>query len=111
MDEVGYMNRPDVMQLLQDVVFPKVKVGSWSLSASQLTLPVTGASLEDINKLAQELNAQDLVDYCTVTMAATDNVEGQAETVTGQVTMYLKTILPDDLQQILGGTGNENNEP
>lgn len=110
MDEVGYMNRPDVMQLLQDVVFPKVKVGSWSLSASQLTLPVTGASLEDINKLAQELNAQDLVDYCTVTMAATDNVEGQAETVTGQITMYLKTILPDDLQQILGGTDNENNE-
>ena len=111
MDELSYMNRPDVMQLLQDIIFPKVTVGSWSLDGSQLTLPVTGATLEDINKLAQELNAQDLVDYCTVTTAATDNVEGQAEAVTGQITIYLKTILPDDLQLIVGGTTNENNEP
>ena len=111
MDELSYMNRPDVMQLLQDIIFPKVTVGSWSLDGSQLTLPVTGATLEDINKLAQELNAQDLVEYCTVTTAATDNVEGQAEAVTGQITIYLKTILPDDLQLIVGGTTNENNEP
>ena len=110
MDEAGYMNRPEVMQLLQDVVFPKVKAGSWSLEGGQLTLPVTGATLEDINQLAQELNAQDLVEYCTVTTAATDNMEGQAEAVTGQITIYLKTILPDDLQQILGGTDNETNE-
>ncbi len=111
MDEVSYMNRPDVMKLLQDIIFSKVTVGSWSLDGSQLTLPVTGATLEDINKLAQELNEQDLVDYCTVTTAATDNVEGQAEAVTGQITIYLKTILPDDLQQIVGGTTDENNEP
>ena len=110
MDEAGYMNRPEVMQLLQDVVFPKVKAGSWSLEGGQLTLPVTGATLEDINQLAQELNAQDLVEYCTVTTAATDNMEGQSEAVTGQITIYLKTILPDDLQQILGGTDNETNE-
>ncbi len=110
MDEAGYMNRPEVMQLLQDVVFQKVKAGSWSLEGGQLTLPVTGATLEDINQLAQELNAQDLVEYCTVTTAATDNMEGQAEAVTGQITIYLKTILPDDLQQILGGTDNETNE-
>lgn len=109
-DEIGYMNRPDVMKLLQDVIFPKVTVGSWSLDGSQLTLPVTGATLEDINQLAQQLNAQDLVEYCTVTTAATDNVEGQAEAVTGQITIFLKTILPDDLQQILGGTDNENYE-
>lgn len=33
MDEAGYMNRPEVMQLLQDVVFQKVKqeAGLWKV--------------------------------------------------------------------------------
>ena len=105
-EEVSYMNRPDVMQMIQDIVISSVKVGSWSLDGNQLVLPVTGASLEDINRLAQKLNEQELVEYCTVTTATTDNVEGQAEAVNGQITLYLKTILPDALQQILGGTEN-----
>ena len=105
------MNRPDVLKLLQDVVFPKVKVSSWSLEGSQLILPVTGTTLADINKLAQELNAQDLVDYCTVTTATTDNSDGESGSVTGQITIFLKTVLPDDMQQIFGGSSDEINEP
>ena len=110
-DEMSYMNRPDVLKLLQDVVFPKVKVSSWSLEGSQLILPVTGTTLADINKLAQELNAQDLVDYCTVTTATTDNSDGESGSVTGQITIFLKTVLPDDMQQIFGGSSDEINEP
>ena len=109
-DEIDCMNRPDVLKLLQDVIFPKAGVSSWTLTDNQLTLPVTGTTLADINSLIQELNQQEIVDYCTVTTAVTDNEEGKEDTVTGQITIYLKTILSEDMQQILGGTGNENYE-
>ena len=41
-DELSYLNRPEVLQLMKNVIFPKVTVSIWSVSGNQLTLPVTG---------------------------------------------------------------------
>lgn len=91
-DELSNLNRLDVLKLMKDVIFPKVKVSSWSVSGNQLTLPVTGENLSAINSLVQELEQEPFVDYCNVMTAMTDgNKEEQTEpdTVTGQIVIYL----------------------
>ncbi len=111
-DEIKCMNRPEVMELLKKVVFPKAIVSNWSLDGDQLTLPVQRASLAEINSLVQDLEANEIVDYCSVATAVTEserNSDGEVQgtdTVTGQITVYLKTDLSEEMQQIVGGTGN-----
>ena len=95
-DELSYLNRPEVLQLMKNVIFPKVTVSSWSVSGNQLTLPVTGENLSDINSLVQELEQVPIVDYCNVMTAVTDSSStdengnpGSSDTVTGQIIVYL----------------------
>ena len=95
-DELSYLNRPEVLQLMKNVIFPKVTVSSWSVSGNQLTLPVTGENLSDINSLVQELEQVPIVDYCNVMTAVTDSSSTDengnpvsSDTVTGQIVVYL----------------------
>ena len=95
-DEFSYLNRPEVLQLMKNVIFPKVTVSSWSVSGNQLTLPVTGENLSDINSLVQELEQVPIVDYCNVMTAVTDSNSTDekgnpvsSDTVTGQIIVYL----------------------
>lgn len=95
-DELSYLNRPEVLQLMKNVIFPKVTVSSWSVSGNQLTLPVTGENLSDINSLVQELEQVLIVDYCNVMTAVTDSNSTDengnpvsSDTVTGQIIVYL----------------------
>lgn len=95
-DELSYLNRPEVLQLMKNVIFPKVTVSSWSVSGNQLTLPVTGENLSDINSLVQELEQIPIVDYCNVMTAVTDSNSTDengnpvsSDTVTGQIIVYL----------------------
>lgn len=95
-DELSYLNRPEVLQLMKNVIFPKVTVSSWSVSGNQLTLPVTGENLSDINSLVQELEQIPIVDYCNVMTAVTDSNSTDengnpvsSDTVTGQIVVYL----------------------
>ena len=89
-DELSFLNRPEVLKLMTDIIFPKVMVSSWSVSGNQLSLPVTGENLSDINSLVQELEQEPIVDYCNVMTAVTDgNTEAAADKVTGQIVIYL----------------------
>lgn len=95
-DELSYLNRPEVLQLMKNVIFPKVTVSSWSVSGNQLILPVTGENLSDINSLVQELEQDPIVDYCNVMTAVTDSNSTDEngnpvspDTVTGQIIVYL----------------------
>ena len=95
-DELSYLNRPEVLQLMKNVIFPKVTVSSWSVSGNQLPLPVTGENLSDINSLVQELEQVPIVDYCNVMTAVTDSNSTDengnpvsSDTVTGQIIVYL----------------------
>ena len=91
-DELSFLNRPEVLKLMTDIIFPKVMVSSWSVSGNQLSLPVTGENLSDINSLVQELEQEPIVDYCNVMTAVTDGnteTEAAADKVTGQIVIYL----------------------
>ena len=91
-DELSFLNRPEVLKLMTDIIFPKVMVSSWSVSGNQLSLPVTGENLSDINSLIQELEQEPIVDYCNVMTAVTDGnteTEATADKVTGQIVIYL----------------------
>ena len=108
-DELSYLNRPEVLQLMKNVIFPKVTVSSWSVSGNQLILPVTGENLSDINSLVQELEQDPIVDYCNVMTAVTDSNSTDEngnpvspDTVTGQIIVYLLDPL-----SVVSGDGSE----
>lgn len=87
-EEKDRTDRVKVLQLLQEVVFPQAYVNTWTVSGNTLTLNLNRSSLQEINVLVQELNAHDLVDYCTVTTASTGtNTAGR---VSAQILVYLK---------------------
>lgn len=105
-DELSYINRPKVLKLMKEVIFPKVTVSSWSLSGNQLTLPVTGENLSDINALVQQLEDEELVDYCNVMTAVTDGnqeTERAADKVTGQIVVYLADSTEDEESEAAAG--------
>lgn len=98
-EELSYINRPEVLTLLEEVIFPKVWVSSFDLSENQLTLSVTGAALVDINLLVQQLEMHELVDFCNIKTAVTEETEENGEQVSGQVTVYLADAIGVGLQE------------
>ena len=98
-EELNRIERSEVISLIQRVVLPSVVVDSWSVSANQLSMNIVGSSLQTINLLAQALNDEPIVDYCTVRTAATTTSSYLTETdsdltetvqdVQAQVVVYL----------------------
>jgi hypothetical protein len=86
------------------VVLPDVAVDSWNVKGNVLNITMTADTLEDINRNVQKINGDELVDFCTVNNAKTnetrrtltrgDREETIIETsVTAQVVAYLN---PDE---------------
>lgn len=100
-EEIQRTDRVKVLQLLQKVVIPQAEVKNWSVSGNLLTINLMHSSLQEVNLLAQQLNEHELVDYCTVTTAATNRDRSSTsqasppEYVTAQVLVYLKATDPD----------------
>jgi hypothetical protein len=97
------MNRTDrlaVLELMQRLVLPQAWVSTWSVQGNTLTLDITRGDLQDINLLAQQLNQDPLVDFCTVTTAATTSTNAFAKDgsvqgdVVGHILIYLNSA-PD----------------
>ena len=97
-EELRRTDRREVLALLQRTALPGMGISSWTLTGNQVVLNITGATLQDINLVAQKLEADDLVDYCTVTTATSRewddryNTEDRPEyssTVTARVVIYL----------------------
>lgn len=98
-EELGRADRMEVLQLLEEIVLPRVDIDFWSISGNQMTLSITGSALQQINLIVQRLEVEELVDYCTVTTAATkDNTQmiGSDTDVTAQITIYLKDATEED---------------
>ncbi len=72
-EELTRTDRAEVLDLIQRLVIPRVELGEWSLSGNTLNLNVTGSSLQDINLLAQKLEEDGLVNYCSVTTAVNND--------------------------------------
>ncbi len=73
-EELTRTDRVAALRLIRSVVLPRAEISSWSLSGNALTLVLSADTLQQINLLVQQLEADDLVDFCTVNTAnTTDN--------------------------------------
>lgn len=89
-EELQRTDRVKVLQLLQKVVIPQAEVSNWTVTGNLLTLNLNRSSLQEINLLVQELNAHELVDYCTVTTASAGQRTAESGAkVSAQVLVYL----------------------
>ena len=89
-EELSRSDRTAVVSLIERLVMPRASVDSWSVNGNLLTINLTGNSLQDVNLIAQQLESDDMVSFCTVTAAAT-NDSGAAEpgTVHSNLVVYL----------------------
>lgn len=99
-EELTRVDRSQVVDLIQRVILPTMASGTWSLTGNQLSLSITGNTLQEINLMVQALNEEELVDFCTVKTATTDDydyyyyrdyrdVADEYSTVTAQISVYL----------------------
>ncbi len=99
-EEMARTDRVEVLDLIQRVVLPQATLSSWSVTGNILTLDISRANLQEINLMAQQLNADPLVNFCTVTTAATNDRSDQAGAVpgyvTGQVVVFLNSTAEED---------------
>ena len=93
-------DREDILGLLRNVILPEVDVSTWSVKGNRLNITMTAETLEDINRNVQAINADELVNFSTVSIADGKEVprvvlNGDEEettidnTVTAQVVVYL----------------------
>lgn len=96
-EELNRTDRVDILNLIRNMVLPYAEVNSWSVTGNQLTINMMGESLQQINLIVQQLEQQDLVDFCTVNTANTDdNTRGNQSTeefsiVKARVLCYLNS--------------------
>ena len=92
-EELSLTDRIAVMEIIERDVMSEAEVTGWSISGNVVTLPITGITLQHINLIIQKLEEEDMVNYCTVSTAATQEKEDGdgTEIVTAQVTIYLST--------------------
>ena len=103
-EEIHRTDRAEILNLLRNVVLPDVEVSAWNVKGNTLNITMTAGTLEEINHTVQKVNGNELVDFCTVSNAKTnenkrtvargDREETVIETsVTAQVVAYLN---PDE---------------
>ena len=100
-EEIHRTDRAEILNLLRNVILPDVEVSAWTVKGNELNITMTADTLEEINHNVQKVNDNELVDFCTVnnaktnenrrTVARGDREETVIETsVTAQVVAYLK---------------------
>ena len=70
-EEMARASRVDLMGMLWRQIMDKYDMDSWSVSGNRVTVSVYAKTLQEINLLAESLMHEEMVDYCTVTNAAT----------------------------------------
>ena len=96
--ELSRADRVKVLDMLNRLVLPHNYVESWTLSDNVLTLNISGNTLQELNLVTQLLEKDELVDYCTVTTAATSTLDSRIDNriwdsigdVTAQIVIHLK---------------------
>jgi len=98
--ELQRVDRTEILAMIQRVVMPRATLGTWTVSGNLLTLNVTADTLQTINVISQKLEEEEMVDYCTMTTAATNEIivvqdekgshEEEHIVVNGRVLVYLK---------------------
>ena len=61
----------EVSELIRTMILPYAEVSSWSVTGNTLTINLNGETLQQINLIVQQLEAEDMVNFCTVNTANT----------------------------------------
>ena len=94
-EELGRVDRTDVMDLLERVVFPRTHITEWALTGNQLSLTIEGSTLQEINETVQQLQEEDIVSFCEVHAATTDGItlyygtSDPLDKVTASIVIYM----------------------
>ena len=91
-EELSLVNRVDVMGMISRLVVPYATVDSWKLQGNTLVLGISNTVLSRVNRIVQELNMEEMVNYCFVQTAATENTA--ATDLKAQITAYLQNPEP-----------------
>lgn len=101
-EELNRTDRVKIVKLIRDVILPEAYIESFNITGNNLTVSVTDDTLQDINLIAQRLQEEDIVSFCTVTTAATNEkdiyyrkVVEEAGMVTAQLNVYLVGALEE----------------
>ena len=91
-EELNRADRIRIIDMIQRVISPELTVDSWSVSGNELQLTVAGASLQQVNLIAEKLQEEEsLVKYCMVTTASTNDASKALSggKVTAKLSVYL----------------------
>lgn len=93
-DELTRPDRLEAMELIQQVILPRTPLTSWNLNGNQLSMTISGPTLEAINATAKAIRAEENVDRCDVNTASTES--SGAGAVTANIVIYLKNTRTQD---------------
>ena len=99
-EELSQVEREDVLRLLDAKVIGRCEVEYWSVSDNVLQLRIVGSTLEQVNRILQDLISDDLVSYGTVSMAQKEDREetGSNTNVTADIEILLNGRKVGDAQ-------------
>lgn len=99
-EERERIDRVEVLSLIDRLILPQAGVQNLTVTGNQMTLNMSGNTLQEINLLVQKLEADPLVDFCAVTTAVSKGeydqnnlpvVYDENTIVTARVIVYLKS--------------------
>ena len=99
-EERERIDRVEVLSLIGRLILPQAGVQDLTITGNQMTLNMSGNTLQEINLLVQKLEADPLVDFCGVTTAVSKGeyvqnnlpvVYDENTIVTARVIVYLKS--------------------
>ena len=96
-EEKERTGRVEVLALIDRLILPQAGVEDLKITGNQMTLNMSGNTLQEINLLVQKLEADPLVDFCSVTTAVSKGEYDVPVTydentiVTARVVVYLKS--------------------
>lgn len=99
-EEMAQVERTDVLRLLDERVIGKCEVEYWSVSENVLTLRIVGLTLDQVNRVLQDINQDELVSYSTVSTAQKEDKteEGIISTVTADIQVILNGRIVGEAQ-------------
>ncbi len=100
-EELNRTGRVKIIDLVRNVILPEAYVESFSISGNVMTVSVTDDTLRSINLIAEKLEKEPIVSFCTVTTAATNDRDldlRRAIEEKGLVTANLNIYLVGELE-------------
>lgn len=109
-EELALTHRADVIDMLNRTLRPEDSAGSWSISNNRLTIEVVGRSLQQINELARLLEADPMVDFCTVTNAVMTETEVDPNDLPGYLELTEDEVEPEAEPEETEGEAQDTEE-